>query len=133
MRERVGGNHRRIGKRLVEPTQEIQQALRGEAISSKHRVICPEFTGDELRKRRFVEFLLVERDGEGLDRLGTLPSHERNNQRRVDSSGQECADRYVTDQLSLHRPLKELFDFGFAGSRRRLVCERWSPVVLDLR
>ena len=80
MRERVGGNHRRIGKRLVEPTHEIQQALRGEAIPSKHRVIGTEFTGDELRKRRFVEFLLVERDGEGLDWTGTLPSHERNNQ-----------------------------------------------------
>ena len=82
-----------------------------------------------------------EPDGEGPDRPRTDRLHERDDRRRIDAAGKECAERHVRDHLPFDRAAKvalNLHDGLFAASLKGLTAALLrdlsrAPVALDAR
>ena len=64
-------------------------------------VLGSEVAGDFARELRLIELILAEADREGAHRLARAFLHQRDDQRRVDATGQESAQRHVREHLLL--------------------------------
>ncbi len=101
-REQERGEEAGVGEGLIELRRRGRDQI--EAVLSRELlrdVLGPEALGGELRPGRLVEALLLEADGEGLQRL-LVADGERGDGGGVHSSREEHADRYVRDQALGH-------------------------------
>src|SRR5206468_4241674 len=92
----AGWDLRAVGEWLVVYGRELRDNVTSLARGYAHLpVVGTEVARHGRRMPCLVETGLVEADGEGLDQLGGLGLHERDDRRRIDASRKKCADRNV--------------------------------------
>ena len=103
LRNVVSGQHGGVAERLFERTGEMLDGLDDVRLKDHLVMIGAEFVGDDAGVIRFVEIVLLETDGESLDRAGTGARHQANDSGGIGAAAEKGAERHIGDKANLGR------------------------------
>src|SRR5882757_1448391 len=98
-------------------------------------MIGAELARHDAREIRFVEIVVLESDGESLDRAGTCACHQGDNGRRVSPAAEKRAQRNVRDQADasgLVQTALQLFQTFFLALGEMSAVLRKVPILTDV-
>src|SRR5687767_208644 len=96
-------------------------------------MISPKLLSHLFSNGRLIGITVIKGNAEGSHRPGAVSRHESDQQRRVDSPREKCADGNIAYHLPFNSTVQQCFQLEFIGSNSVVVCLGGTPVANDLR